>query len=70
MGPQAKECRLLQKQKRKDTFFPGASGRNQACDTLILAQRDLGQASDLWPPDCKVIELPSSWMSVTAATGK
>lgn len=38
VGPQAKECRHLQKQKQKDTFFPGASARNQACDTLILAQ--------------------------------
>ena len=37
VGPQAKECRHLQKQKQ-DTFFPGASTRNQACDTLILAQ--------------------------------
>lgn len=38
VGTQAKERRHLQKQKQKDTFFPGASTRNQACDTLILAQ--------------------------------
>lgn len=38
VGTQAKERRHLQKQKQKDAFFPGASTRNQACDTLILAQ--------------------------------
>lgn len=33
--------------KRKETFSPGASRRNQPCDTLILAGRDLCQISDL-----------------------